>query len=187
MFPTAATITNLLVSRQPGQPARLIVVTDDEIRAVPLSRCGAGRVGHCSACVRLRDPYCAWDELERRCRPLADWPAGVEPLQNVTGGYHPRCPRGERAVAAAGDSWRLVTARGDCWRRRGVWLVSRIGPGSAQALRGCLDRSYGAVCMALHALWAPRTADVTVFCCPLRPWRRRWRLASFSGHRQTID
>ncbi|XP_043238137.1 semaphorin-1A-like isoform X1 [Amphibalanus amphitrite] len=95
VFPTAATITNLLVSRQPGQPPRLIVVTDDEIRAVPLSRCGAGRVGHCSACVRLRDPYCAWDEVERLCRPLADWPAGVEPLQNVTGGYHPRCPRGE--------------------------------------------------------------------------------------------
>ncbi|KAF0304248.1 Semaphorin-1A [Amphibalanus amphitrite] len=56
VFPTAATITNLLVSRQPGQPPRLIVVTDDEIRAVPLSRCGAGRVGHCSACVRLQGP-----------------------------------------------------------------------------------------------------------------------------------
>ena len=101
VFPTPATITNLLVSRQPGQPPRLIVVTDDEIRAVPLARCGAGRVGHCSACVRLRDPYCAWDEEERLCRPLADWPSGVEPLQNVTGGYHPRCPRGE----GCGDRW----------------------------------------------------------------------------------
>ena len=112
VFPSAATITNLLVSRQPGQPPRLIVVTDDEIRAVPLARCASGRVGHCSACVRLRDPYCAWDEVERRCRPLADWPSGVEPLQNVTGGYHPRCPRGERGgvvergEGVCGDVWR---------------------------------------------------------------------------------
>ena len=103
VFQTAATITNLLVSRQPGQPPRLIVVTDDEIRAVPLSRCDSGRVGHCSACVRLRDPYCAWDENGRLCRPLAEWPSGVSPLQNVTDGYHPRCPRGEQSKPTDSD------------------------------------------------------------------------------------
>ena len=36
---SGAAVTNLLVSRQPGTPPRcLIVVTDDEVRALPLHR-----------------------------------------------------------------------------------------------------------------------------------------------------
>ncbi|KAF0289647.1 Semaphorin-1A [Amphibalanus amphitrite] len=66
---SGAAITNLLVSRQPDAPPRLIVVTDDEVRALPLHRCGDKAV-RCADCVRLQDPYCGWEAAGQRCAPV---------------------------------------------------------------------------------------------------------------------
>ena len=89
-----AAVTNLLVSRQPADaPPRLIVVTDDEVRALPLHRCGDKAV-RCADCVRLQDPYCGWEAAGQRCAPVDSpaWPEGVPIVQNVSHGVHPHCP-----------------------------------------------------------------------------------------------
>ena len=93
---SGAAVTNLLVSRQPGTPPRLIVVTDDEVRALPLHRCGDKAV-RCSDCVRLQDPYCGWEAAGQRCAPVDSpaWPEGVTVVQNVSHGVHPHCPPSE--------------------------------------------------------------------------------------------
>ena len=93
---SGAAITNLLVSRQPDAPPRLIVVTDDEVRALPLHRCGDKAV-RCADCVRLQDPYCGWEAAGQRCAPVDSpaWPEGVDVVQNVSHGVHPHCPPSE--------------------------------------------------------------------------------------------
>ncbi|XP_043209574.1 semaphorin-1A-like isoform X2 [Amphibalanus amphitrite] len=90
---SGAAITNLLVSRQPDAPPRLIVVTDDEVRALPLHRCG-DKALRCADCVRLQDPYCGWEAAGQRCAPVDSpaWPEGVAVVQNVSHGVHPHCP-----------------------------------------------------------------------------------------------
>ncbi|XP_043209579.1 semaphorin-1A-like isoform X3 [Amphibalanus amphitrite] len=89
---SGAAITNLLVSRQPDAPPRLIVVTDDEVRALPLHRCG-DKALRCADCVRLQDPYCGWEAAGQRCAPVDSpaWPEGVAVVQNVSHGVHPHC------------------------------------------------------------------------------------------------
>ena len=91
-----AAITNLLVSRPAAGPARLVVVSDDEVRALPLHRCGDKAV-RCPDCVRLQDPYCGWEAAGQRCAPIdsPSWPEGVALVQNVSHGVHPHCPPGE--------------------------------------------------------------------------------------------
>ncbi|XP_037082709.1 semaphorin-1A-like isoform X1 [Pollicipes pollicipes] len=93
VFPSGAAITNLLVSRQPAGPARLVAVTDSEVRALPLYRCGDKAV-RCADCVRLQDPYCGWEAAGQRCAPIdsPSWPEGIAVVQNVSHGAHPHCP-----------------------------------------------------------------------------------------------
>lgn len=44
---------------------RLIVVGDEEIRSLPLHYCQ--KMTSCSACIRLQDPYCAWEMESQSC------------------------------------------------------------------------------------------------------------------------
>lgn len=45
--------------------AHLLVVSDQEVRRVPLQFCS--RADSCVSCVALRDPYCAWDNDKQTC------------------------------------------------------------------------------------------------------------------------
>jgi len=47
----------------------------------------------CSECVKLRDPYCAWDHRQKKCVAVGTWTPGANPLvQNVALGVHEACP-----------------------------------------------------------------------------------------------
>jgi semaphorin 6 len=84
VFDVGLAVTGLRVHRHPTNPrrSRLIVMSRDEIRSVPLYRCH--RQLTCSDCVALRDPYCSW--VENRCIHSA---AGH---QSIETGRHARCP-----------------------------------------------------------------------------------------------
>lgn len=81
-------IMNLQIAQHAGGESRLIIITDDEVKSIPLHRCH--RATTCSACVGLQDPYCAWYEGHGRCGPLGAQLNGPV-FQNVSG-HHYHCP-----------------------------------------------------------------------------------------------
>ncbi|GMT29583.1 hypothetical protein PFISCL1PPCAC_20880 [Pristionchus fissidentatus] len=94
VFPSGAPVVNLLTT-----DSRLIVVSPDEVASIPPESCGFAP--SCSACVRLQDPHCAWDERLSRCVSRSDgsgWRLG-DVIQNVVRGESPQCP----LVSAMGD------------------------------------------------------------------------------------
>lgn len=67
IFNVRATINNMLINKsiKIDDDDRLVVVSDEEVRSVPLFNCH--RAISCVGCVRLQDPYCAWDSLSKIC------------------------------------------------------------------------------------------------------------------------
>lgn len=65
VFDRMEPIVNLLTSDN-----QLIVVSRDQVAGIPLYYCGEQR--SCSACVRLQDPYCAWDLSSAHCVGRSD-------------------------------------------------------------------------------------------------------------------
>lgn len=77
VFPTRAAVQNLLVySREisnavdddqtsTSDDSKLVVVSQDEVKSLPLHYCSNRTT--CSSCVRLQDPYCAWDVAASAC------------------------------------------------------------------------------------------------------------------------
>lgn len=72
---------------------RLIAVSRDEVRLLPLHYCN--NVSSCSGCVRLRDPYCAWNMRLSVCegRTEGSWYGG-DFIQDISTGRSPMCPEG---------------------------------------------------------------------------------------------
>ncbi|KAG7164856.1 Semaphorin-1A-like [Homarus americanus] len=87
-FEDSVPIMNLQIAQQAGGESKLIIITDDEVKSIPLHRCH--RATTCSACVGLQDPYCAWYEGQSTCGPLSAKLTGPA-LQNITGSHFP-CP-----------------------------------------------------------------------------------------------
>lgn len=58
-------ITDLRVERG-GLESKLIVFSQNEIRAIPLFKCNR-KARNCAECVALQDPYCAWDTAKQSC------------------------------------------------------------------------------------------------------------------------
>ena len=58
-------ITDLRVERG-GLESKLIVFSQNEIRAIPLFKCNR-KAKSCAECVALQDPYCAWDTSKQIC------------------------------------------------------------------------------------------------------------------------
>jgi len=88
---TLAVVTNSMEAAP-----RLVAMTGDSVISLPLARCSAAR--SCSACVALRDPYCAWDVVVGTCAAIHTGEAGNKVpdaaafLQNVLSGVHTSCP-----------------------------------------------------------------------------------------------
>ncbi|CAL4126343.1 unnamed protein product [Meganyctiphanes norvegica] len=82
-------IVNLQLSKETSGEGKLIIITDDEVKTIPLHRCDAAK--SCSSCVELQDPYCAWYESWGRCQSVHDKLSGPV-FQNVTSGTHVQCP-----------------------------------------------------------------------------------------------
>ncbi|XP_054715687.1 semaphorin-1A-like [Uloborus diversus] len=91
VFPQRFPVTNLLVYHT-AQEAKLVVVSQNEILTIPLHSCNK-HARTCSACVALRDPYCAWDTSQRICTSSKQriWKSDKF-VQNVADGWDARCP-----------------------------------------------------------------------------------------------
>ena len=65
VFDTDTPVINLKVYRSSltGE-AKLIVVSRDEIKSIPLHRCHLKKT--CGECVAMQDPYCSWED---KCVP----------------------------------------------------------------------------------------------------------------------
>jgi semaphorin 6 len=62
VLPKGTRVKELRVSRATG---KLVVVSDNYVRTVPLHNCKV--MNSCSACIGSRDPYCVWDNKNRDC------------------------------------------------------------------------------------------------------------------------
>uniref|UniRef100_A0A158Q795 Sema domain-containing protein n=1 Tax=Elaeophora elaphi TaxID=1147741 RepID=A0A158Q795_9BILA len=70
---------------------QLIVVSSDEIAAIPLEHCSEQR--NCAGCVHLQDAHCAWDLDSARCIGRSTW-SGENFVQNMVLGQSEQCPEG---------------------------------------------------------------------------------------------
>lgn len=52
------------------QVRRMVVFSFDKIRSIPIQRCSSS-ASSCSACVKLQDPYCAWNVKRKACVEVA--------------------------------------------------------------------------------------------------------------------
>ncbi|CAG0905426.1 unnamed protein product [Darwinula stevensoni] len=57
----AKRVVNMYRYREEGKPAKIVVIGDEQIKALPVHRCNL--VKSCRDCVKLQDPYCAWDTM----------------------------------------------------------------------------------------------------------------------------
>ena len=91
VFPTKLAISNLLVYHT-FYEAKLLVVSSSEIQAIPLHKCQA-RAPTCGSCVKLQDPYCAWDVSRQLCTSSRSrfWNRDNF-VQNIEHGWDPKCP-----------------------------------------------------------------------------------------------
>ena len=80
-----------------GRRPRLIVVSKNEIRSVPLGRCSDA--SRCSECLALHDPYCAWNPTASRC--VAFDSSNPKLMQSILKGYSDECPDNGAKIPAA--------------------------------------------------------------------------------------
>ena len=68
VFPYHVPVANVqVVNVKETGNKKLIVLSDHQVKALPLHRCNAGSVQSCRACVGLQDPHCAWNVQTQRC------------------------------------------------------------------------------------------------------------------------
>ena len=106
LYPSSTPIDKLKVVRdENGGRAKLVVLTRDQVAAVPLARC-AILAKSCGVCVALQDPYCAWSVRDGQCISLVnsdpDRLDSAAFLQNVFTGQHEGCGH-DSSLEATGD------------------------------------------------------------------------------------
>ncbi|KAK2157808.1 hypothetical protein LSH36_184g07027 [Paralvinella palmiformis] len=91
VFEDKSPITKLALYRHSGvrQAEHLIVVTENEIRKLPLHRCHLHK--DCSSCIALQDPYCSWDSNKFRCVNLVSNVENRYFYQSIETGKHSQC------------------------------------------------------------------------------------------------
>lgn len=94
VFPHSVAVTNVQVVRDQSQDVDLLVVlSDHEVKSLPLNRCTASVLQNCGSCVALRDPYCAWNLLTNSCvdHRVVNDSDGSAFLQSIDKGKHEGC------------------------------------------------------------------------------------------------
>ena len=94
VFPYHVPVANVqVVTVKETGKKKLIVLSDHEVKAMPLHRCNAGGVQSCRACVSLQDPHCAWNVQTRRCVDSSQFSRADASslLQDVFYGKHEGC------------------------------------------------------------------------------------------------
>ncbi|RWS22025.1 semaphorin-1A-like isoform X5, partial [Leptotrombidium deliense] len=90
VFPPNTSINKLVVYRTHCEQ-KLIIVTDNEIKSIPLNNCEA-KANSCTKCVALQDPYCAWNLAQKICTGSYERFMERERFaQNVETGFDSKC------------------------------------------------------------------------------------------------
>jgi len=89
VLPSDTPVRNLLIVKPSDSDPKLIVLSDDEVKALPLFNCG-GDAKTCSECVAMRSPYCAWDLVNNWCAPHG--PHNQTLIQSLELGDDAECP-----------------------------------------------------------------------------------------------
>jgi hypothetical protein len=87
-------VKNLLIVKQEGSSPQLVVLSDDELKAVPLDSCdieASTPWEGCPQCLALRSPYCMWDLVSSACLPVSQRTED-NVLQELETGFSPNCP-----------------------------------------------------------------------------------------------
>ena len=72
LYPASVPVDKLKVVRdEHGGRAKLVVLTKDQVAAVPLARCSL-LAKSCGVCIALQDPYCAWSVRDGQCVSLVN-------------------------------------------------------------------------------------------------------------------
>ena len=90
VFPLHVAVNNILVVRPDTDQPRLVILSDHEVKSVPVHRCGDQDT--CVTCVGVQDPYCAWNIQQQQCDTHQG--SNVDSsslLQNIASGFHPGC------------------------------------------------------------------------------------------------
>lgn len=93
VLPNNESVTKLSIIRPTGLDAKLLIISNTEVHALPLQRCATKT--NCIDCVSMQDPYCAWNTSTKQCITIAQ---DLEPfhmkyvLQNISSGEHKVCP-----------------------------------------------------------------------------------------------
>uniref|UniRef100_A0A1B6DFY7 Semaphorin-1A n=1 Tax=Clastoptera arizonana TaxID=38151 RepID=A0A1B6DFY7_9HEMI len=89
---SGSAVKSLNIVRGEEGKDKLLIMSDDTIHSIPLHRCNSMKVTNCSECIRLQDPYCAWDLREKKCVFHLENSNKRNFVQNVTRGEHSACP-----------------------------------------------------------------------------------------------
>ncbi|KRY10966.1 Semaphorin-1A, partial [Trichinella patagoniensis] len=105
VFADGSVVTGLFIyhpknGNRSASSGKLIVLSSKEIRLLPLFHCSEAR--DCWSCLKLQDPYCAWDTQAERCVGQSSWKKSKlnllqnvrRPMPNVRA-----CPSGSSKVA----------------------------------------------------------------------------------------
>ncbi|CAG0897781.1 unnamed protein product [Darwinula stevensoni] len=99
-------VVNMYRYREEGKPAKIVVIGDELIKALPVHRCDL--VKTCSDCVKLQDPYCAWDTMDKgHCTEVANGSNEIKLfryVQDIRSGNSSQCPQLVSHSKDAGES-----------------------------------------------------------------------------------
>ena len=91
VFPLHVSVNNILVVRS-GEKPRVVVLSDHEVKSLPVERCHSANIRSCEDCVGLQDPYCAWNIQKQHCEThQGSKQDSSSLLQNIAKGFHPGC------------------------------------------------------------------------------------------------
>uniref|UniRef100_A0A182NJT2 Sema domain-containing protein n=1 Tax=Anopheles dirus TaxID=7168 RepID=A0A182NJT2_9DIPT len=68
-FPPGTKINEMTISKK---NSALIVISSGKIISLPLHTCNEHSFKTCRKCLDLQDPYCAWDDANRDCKPIEE-------------------------------------------------------------------------------------------------------------------
>ena len=90
LFPIHVPVRNLLIVKQANVNPKLIILSDDEVKALPLYNCDVGH--NCEKCVAMKSPYCSWDLVNNKCVHHSPQHDSLTLVQNIEHGVHLSCP-----------------------------------------------------------------------------------------------
>ena len=100
VFPVHVPVRNIQVlsadtdvDKKKTPDKKLIVLSDFEVKSLPLHRCAAVQVQTCGGCVALQDPHCAWNIQAGKCVDYTTFTSTDSSLliQDVFNGKHQAC------------------------------------------------------------------------------------------------